>query len=298
MRNKSLIILSTVVITLGVAAYFLEKSEDQVEASKYIRLPIQADQISRLIIERENETIYLQSTSDGWIFKQDSMKADSTYVKDLTERIQSAEFEPVILVPGQTMDQFRFEKPALKLTITDHLNRSNTLTMSDRRNFAGEPYFRINQENQIYTLNTDLDKKLLNKMIFFQEKHIFKNQYEEFIKIQVQSLNHKFDVLKVSGLDPALVTAFISKLKNMTVQQYLAALDYCNFKTQTMSVVLSAPTVTWSLRMALDTAEKKLYAEAQISDSENIKKFCIEYDTSYWAYFSNLSEQQFVKDRK
>ena len=298
MRNKSLIILSTVVLAFGFAAYYLEKSEDQAEASKYIRLPVRADQISHLKIERENETLELQSTSDGWIFNSGSIKADSAYLKDLTERIQTAEFEPVILVSGQTIDQFRFDNPAAKITISDHQKKSHVLIMSERRNFAGAPYFRINQEDQIYTLNTDLDKKVMNKAIFFQDKHIFKKQFEEFTQIEIHSLNHKFDLLKVSKVDRPKLTAFISMVKNLTVQEYITSSHKCKLTAPVMSVVMSAPEMIWSLRMALNTAEKKLYAEAQIAEPGNDKKYCVEYDTSYWAYFSNLSEKQFVKDQK
>ncbi|MBC7458678.1 MAG: hypothetical protein H7235_10385 [Bdellovibrionaceae bacterium] len=64
-----------------------------------------------------------------------------------------------------------------------------------------------------------------------------------------------------------------------------------------MQVVLSAESLVWSLRLSLNPTDKKLYAEAKISGAES-KAFYVEYDTSYWEYFSNLSPQQFAKDQK
>jgi hypothetical protein len=301
MRNKKLVILVSVVAAMGIATFYLERSEDKQEASRYMRLSVQADQITAVKINRTlnevSETLDLKKTSEGWIFQNDQMSADAEYIKDLTERIASAEFEEVILVPGQTLDQFRFDKPAAHITITDNLARPNVVIMSDRRNFEGQPYYMLNQENSIYTLSTDLDKKIMSKTILFQDKHVFRKQDEEFIKIQVQSLNHKFDILKNKNLDKTKVTAFVSKIKSLTVQSYLDQSIKAKLVSPVMEVIFSAETLTWSLRLSLNPTDKKLYAETKISGSEN-KTYYVEYDTSYWEYFSNLNEQQFVKDQK
>ncbi len=301
MRNKKFIILFSLVVAMGIATFYLERSEDQREAAKYVRLSVQADQITGVTIERtineSHEALDLKKTSEGWIFKNDIMPADSEYMKDLTERFQYADFEKVILVPGQTLDQFRFDKPVAHITIVDNLSRPNVIVMSERRNFEGQPYYMLNDDKDIYTLNTDLDKKVMNKMIFFQDKHVFKNQNEEFTQIQIKSLNHKFDVLKVENLDKAKVTAFISKVKNLTVQSYVTQSSKAKFEEPVMEVLMSGESLVWSLRLSLNTTDKKLYAEAKISGSEK-KTYYIEYDTSYWEYFSNLSAQQFMKDQK
>ena len=110
-------------------------------------------------------------------------------------------------------------------------------------------------------------------------------------------MNHKFDVLKISNLDKEKLVAFIAKIKNLTVQSYEAETIKTKLVPPVMEVVLSAETLIWSLKLSLNPADKKLYAEAKISGSEN-KTYYVEYDTSYWEYFSNLSEQQFVKDQK
>jgi hypothetical protein len=302
MRNSKFFILLSVVVAMGVAAFYLERNDDKKEAAKYRRLSVQADQISSVFIERKVgdkiESLDLAKTSDGWVFRNDIMLADSEYMKDMTQAIESAEFEEVILSPDQTLDQFHFDKPAVHIKILDNLNRLNILIMSDRRNFAGQPYFKLNQEKKIYTLNTDLDKKILNKIIFFQDKHVFKTQREEFKKIKVNSLNHQFDIVTIPHLDKSQVTAFIDKIKNLTVQEYVALEVKCDFKSPVVSVMMSADTLNWSLKLLLDHKDKKLYAEAEIADQGKSKKYCVEYDTSYWAYFSNLSEQQFVKDQK
>ncbi len=301
MRNKKLVVLVSLVAAMGITTFYLERSEDQAEAAKYTRLSVKADQVTSVTIERTVdgtfETLDLKKTSEGWVFKNDTMAADSEYMKDLTEKFEYADFENVVLVPGMTIDQFRFDKPAARITLVDNLSRPHIIIMSQRRNFEGVPYYMLNNEKNIYTLNTDLDKKIMNKMILFQDKHIFKNQNEEFIKIQVQSLNYKFDVLKIPNLDRAKLTAFISKIKGLTVQSYVTQASKAKFVPPIMEVVMTAESLVWSLRLSLNPTDKKLYAEAMISGSEK-KTYYIEYDTSYWEYFSNLSEQQFVKDQK
>ncbi|MBC7458679.1 MAG: DUF4340 domain-containing protein [Bdellovibrionaceae bacterium] len=191
MRNKKLVILVSIVAVMAVATFILERNEDKKEAAKYMRLSVQADQVNEINIERTvgeaHEILDLKKTSEGWIFQNDVTPADSEYIKDLTETIQYADFEEVILAPGQTLQQFRFDKPAAHITIIDNLGRPNIIIISDRRNFEGQPYYRLNDEKNIYTLNTDLDKKIMNKIIFFQAKHVFKKQIEEFTKIQIQS---------------------------------------------------------------------------------------------------------------
>ncbi|MBC7753816.1 MAG: DUF4340 domain-containing protein [Moraxellaceae bacterium] len=286
---------------MAIVTYYLERSEDQKEASKYMRLSVSTDQINAILIERNldesSETLDVKRTSEGWVFTKDMMPADLEYMKDLSELIESADFEAVILAPNQSPDQFRFNKPKARITIQDNLSRPNTIIMSDRRNFQGQPYYMLNDDKNIYTLNSDLDKKIMNKIIFFQAKHVFKNQNEEFTKIQVQSLNHKFDVLKIPNLDKTKVAALVSQLKKLTVQSYLGSDSKKKLVSPVMEVIMSAPNLIWTLRLSLNLEDKKLYGEAKISGLEN-KTYFVEYDTSYWAYFSNLNEKQFVKDQK
>lgn len=301
MRNKKLIILISVVMAMGLATFLLERDEDKKEASRYMRLALQADQVTAIKIERtmneKIETLDLKKTSDGWMFKDSALRADSKYINELGEKLQYADFEEVILTPGQTLDQFRFDQPASRVTITDNLSRPNIVIMSDRRNFEGQPYYRLNSDPAIYTLNSDLDKQIMNKAIFFQDKHIFKKYDEEFTQIHIKSLNHKFDVLKIPNLDKVKVSAFVTKIKNLTVQAYESDSLKSKLVDPVLEVKLSGETLTWSLKLSLNPTDKKLYAEAKIIGSENETHY-VEYDTSYWEYFSNLSEQQFVKDQK
>ena len=301
MRNRKLVFLAFLIFVMGIATYFLERRDDQVEAAKYMRLAVSADQINAISIERTidhiPETLDVKKTSEGWIFTADSTPADSEYIKNLSELIEFADFEEVKLAPEKSQDQFRFDKPIARVTIKDNLSRPNIIIMSDRRNFEGQPYFRLNDDKNIYTLNSDLDKKIMNKIIFFQNKHVFKNQNEEFNKIQIKSLNHKFDVFKILNLDKVKVTALVSQIKNLTVQSYLNSDAQRKLVPPVMEVILSAPNLVWSLRLSLNPVDKKLYGEAIISGLKN-KTYFVEYDTSYWAYFSNLNENQFVKDQK
>ena len=301
MLKKSVFILIGLVLVMGFLAFFLERSDNKFEASKYIRLDVQAAQISELKIERkindQTEIFDLKKTSEGWIFNNEAMQADTVYLNDLCERIQSAEFEAVALQPGQSLTEFRFSQPVLQIKITDNLRHPNILIMSERRNFEGQPYFKINQDEKIYTLESDLDKKFMNKKIFFQNKHIFKNQHLEFDKVEIQSLNQHFDILKIPGLDKPKLIAFISKIKDLTVQQYLPDSTKNKFLPPIMSVIMSGPGLKWALRLSLHLKDKRLYGEARIKGLEN-KTFFVEYDTSYWAYFSNLSSGQFIKDLK
>ena len=301
MRNRKLIFLAFLIFVMAIVTYYLERSEDQKEAAKYMRLSVSTDQINAILIERNldesSEILDVKRTSEGWVFTKDMMPADLEYMKDLSELIESADFEAVILAPNQSPDQFHFNKPKARITIQDNLSRPNIIIMSDRRNFQGQPYYMLNDDKNIYTLNSDLDKKIMNKIIFFQAKHVFKNQNEEFTKIQVQSLNRKFDVLKIPNLDKTKVAALVSQLKKLTVQSYLDSDSKKKLVSPVMEVIMSAPNLIWTLRLSLNLEDKKLYGEAKISGSEN-KTYFVEYDTSYWAYFSNLNEKQFVKDQK
>ena len=301
MRNRKLIFLAFLIFVMAIVTYYLERSEDQKEAAKYMRLSVSTDQINAILIERNldesSEILDVKRTSEGWVFTKDMMPADLEYMKDLSELIESADFEAVKLAPNQSPDQFHFNKPKARITIQDNLSRPNIIIMSDRRNFQGQPYYMLNDDKNIYTLNSDLDKKIMNKIIFFQAKHVFKNQNEEFTKIQVQSLNRKFDVLKIPNLDKTKVAALVSQLKKLTVQSYLDSDSKKKLVSPVMEVIMSAPNLIWTLRLSLNLEDKKLYGEAKISGSEN-KTYFVEYDTSYWAYFSNLNEKQFVKDQK
>ena len=301
MRNRKLILLAFLIFVMGIVTYIIERSEDQKEAAKYMRLSVLADQINAISIERTPdeipENLELKKTSDGWFFTKSMLPADLEYMKDLSELIESADFEEVKILPDKAQDQFRFNKPKARITIQDNLSRPNIIIMSDRRNFEGQAYYMLNDDKNIYTLNSDLDKKIMNKIIFFQAKHVFKNQNEEFTKIQVQSLNHKFDVLKIPNLDKAKVAALVLQIKKLTVQAYLDADSQNKLVSPVMEVIMSAQNLVWSLRLSLNPTDKKLYGEAKISGSEN-KSYFVEFDTSYWAYFSNLNEKQFVKDQK
>lgn len=293
MRKKNFLILLIVTIALTLLMIYVEKSEDQAEKNKVLRLGLKPEEITYLKIEKpENDIIELIKSSEEWLFKNDQIIADSKYINDLISKISETEFKDVPVEAGQSLEQFRFEKPAGQLTLMSNQNDSYTMMISSRLNFEGKNYLKLSQDEKIYTAESDVIPLILNKTIYFQNKHLFNTELEQVKKISIKSLNENFQLIE--PFEKNKVLPLLTKLRNMTVQQYFKTAVKLTPPILSVAVDAGGAGGHWIMLLSLNTQDRKLYS--QITDDN--KSYSVEFDTSYWEYFSNLSMKQFAKDKK
>jgi hypothetical protein len=298
MRKPNIIYLFLIAAALGIAAYLTERNENKSETAKFDHFGLQASQLRHIVLVRSvdgnSQTIKLSKVENIWKFDQDSdpinltyMGVDSEYVDTLVLKLEEAVFEVVPVDTSSSQDQFRLDKPLASIQLMDNSGAVFSLLMSERRNFEGSPYYKLNNQSAVYTSATDLTPMLLNKPIYFQKRHILSHQLSDFTKVEIKNQNGRFEILNKPSI--STVVELITKIKNMTVQEYLKY-DSKKIDQNAVVVKLHHGGAVWQMQLALNTRDKKLYG---LVNTEHM----VEFDTSYWEYFFNLKADTFVRKK-
>lgn len=295
MRKPKIIYLFLLVVILGVAAYLTERKETTLENSKFRDMGFNPNEAKYLTIERTIEgllqKIIFIKKDNLWAFDPSSdpkgmifMGTDSAYIDDLVTKLAEAEFESIPLDQVSNADQFRFDKPLAKVIV----DQKYELLMSERRNFEGYPYYKLDNKLEVYTSPADFTAKLMNKIIYFQKRHVLGEDLGIFNKIEFKNQHQSLSVLKEKT--PDKFKEFLTKVRNMTVQEYLE-FNPNKIDKNSALIGLISKDFKWQMQLSLNYQDKKLYGVIN-------KNQMVEFDATYWEYFANLNADYFFKDKK
>lgn len=300
-------ILFIVFCCLGAAVYYTEYKSNKNLENNNQKLNISLDQIYKIKLERNiNESkdiIDLVKRNNQWEFSNQSLKSiqpDQNYINDIFDKLTDINFQKVNLNGNENLNQFRFDRSLVKLMVNDQ----QILEISERKNFEGNAYYKINNQQDIYTSEIDFSSKLLNKIIYFQEKHVFSLNLNDIKKITVKN---KYPVLLISDLNKVKAEEIIKRLNNMTVQEYYANSQISNGANPLDEITIEVTTTVKKMRLKLNLSyqDKKLYGtyaelilDDKNGDNQKHKSKYVNLDMTYWEYFSNLKENIFFKGSK
>lgn len=300
-------ILFIVFCCLGAAVYYTEYKSNKNLENNNQKLNISLDYIYKIKLERNiNESkdiIDLVKRNNQWEFSNQSLKSiqpDQNYINDIFDKLTDVNFQKVNLNGNENLNQFRFDRSLVKLMVNDQ----QILEISERKNFEGNAYYKINNQQDIYTSEIDFSSKLINKIIYFQEKHIFSLNLNDIKKITVKN---KYPVLLISDLNKVKAEEIIKRLNNMTVQEYYANSQISNGANPLDEITIEVTTTVKKMRLKLNLSyqDKKLYGtyaelilDDKNGDNQKHKSKYVNLDMTYWEYFSNLKENIFFKGSK
>lgn len=300
-------ILFIVFCCLGAAVYYTEYKSNKNLENNNQKLNISLDYIYKIKLERNiNESkdiIDLVKRNNQWEFSNQSLKSiqpDQNYINDIFDKLTDVNFQKVNLNGNENLNQFRFDRSLVKLMVNDQ----QILEISERKNFEGNAYYKINNQQDIYTSEIDFSSKLINKIIYFQEKHIFSLNLNDIKKITVKN---KYPILLISDLNKVKAEEIIKRLNNMTVQEYYANSQISNGANPLDEITIEVTTAVKKVRLELNLSyqDKKLYGtyaelilDDKNGDNQKHKSKYVNLDMTYWEYFSNLKENIFFKGSK
>ena len=300
-------ILFIVFCCLGAAVYYTEYKSNKNLENNNQKLNISLDYIYKIKLERNiNESkdiIDLVKRNNQWEFSNQSLKSiqpDQNYINDIFDKLTDVNFQKVNLNGNENLNQFRFDRSLVKLMVNDQ----QILEISERKNFEGNAYYKINNQQDIYTSEIDFSSKLINKIIYFQEKHIFSLNLNDIKKITVKN---KYPILLISDLNKVKAEEIIKRLNNMTVQEYYANSQISNGANPLDEITIEVTTTVKKMRLKLNLSyqDKKLYGtyaelilDDKNGDNQKHKSKYVNLDMTYWEYFSNLKENIFFKGSK
>src|SRR5581483_3088604 len=133
-------------------------------------LPVSADQVSRLDIIRKNQTIEFGRTKDEWqILQPKPMRADSTQVGDLVQKLTDAKMDLSASEPKSSTSAFTSGTPVVTAKTTDP---SGTQELEIRKN-KDAYYAKSSAVDGIYKVNADLAQALDKDADDFRNKKLF-----------------------------------------------------------------------------------------------------------------------------
>ncbi len=283
MRKNRFYIFLSVTLILAAVVFYLERTE-RLSPSGY-KLNIQTEKIDFLAITQKYETRFFNKKDQVWEITGSTIEADTNYIDTVVKKLSTTVFQQVAISDGASLAEFRFDQP---LGIVEW-KESSRLVISERKNFEGDNYFQLfeNGKEYILTGSGELAQQLTQPWIFFQKKHLFDYKIDEIKSIRINSLNEKF------VLNEPFPESLLSRIRSMTVQQYFEG-DQPKFEKPILQVEVLSLKEFWSMKLSLNSKDKKLYAEVTVED----QKYFVEYATSYWEYFANLSKKILTEGNK
>lgn len=160
-------------------------------------LPVSADQVSRLDIIRKNQTIEFGRTKDEWqILQPKPMRADSTQVGDLVQKLTDAKMDLNGSDPKASASAFTSGTAIVTAKTTDP---SGTQELQIKKN-KDAYYAKSSAVDGIYKVNADLPQALDKNADDFRNKKLFDFGFTDPTKVEMHANSKTYSFTR-SGHD-------------------------------------------------------------------------------------------------
>lgn len=291
MRNRNIIILTLIVVLLGGFAFFTNKNEkiskenqyENIDFKVYRQITIERPRLvldQKISIQFEDQKSNPQLSSSRWLIRifpdlGYSVSADQNFIQTVVDKISELKLEKVNVGDEEAQSKFNFDDPFLKILIEGDSTQLN-LKISERTNFEGKHYARIEKNHQIVLVDSEVVNLANKEAIFFQDKHPLLSEINKVKNIEMDK-----KVIKEKDK-----VHFLDQISKMTVQKYIPESE---FKIGPHPKVIKIFKDSQSVDLTLDLADK-LYGKIKL----NNQNVYVLFDMTYWAFFANY----FIEDKK
>lgn len=244
LKRKTPLVLLSLVITLGAYVYYDVSSEkkEKENVDKQLKIfSIEQEQINKLSFRKPEGNIELEKAIDGWklIFPvlddANSLGVEnfleSFYKNSFSEKMQSVQVgDPQALVP------YGFsEGTNVVIEVTNNSGVSESLVISDLKNFENKHYAYRSSSPSLYLLDTAVNNVLQSSLQTFRVSKMFRGLASQLEQIDFQFEKNKIKLVRKEDweIDPSIertnkklnlnkVREFISQLAGIEVSNYLS----------------------------------------------------------------------------
>jgi hypothetical protein len=183
MKNKNLFIFGVIAaLALGAALFDVNKEkrdeEKKAEETQIVRL--KENEISNLTIEQKHlpggSKIVLEKTAEGWMITEPVKdQADAKVVDEFVKGILTEKSNEVA-AQGTALDWkvYGLDQPKTVFTLSGAKVNPIQIAVSGKKNFQGESFLRVGNENQVWIAGSTWLAKTEKKTFDFRNKKIFR----------------------------------------------------------------------------------------------------------------------------
>ncbi len=151
---------SLLIVLLGIFAYL--KYQPEINKSRNKTLFPTNSQITKVIIENEEEQ-ELDKKDNSWFIKtEENEKADQTKVESLLNTLEKLEKDELVSQNPDNFSNFNLnEDKAIKVKLFEGENIAFEIWVGDPGPSFNKTYFRLPDENKVYLSNVSLRSKVI-----------------------------------------------------------------------------------------------------------------------------------------
>lgn len=286
---------------------FLEKLNDQ--ETQIVRL--KKEQINYLEIQNKNIKYILQKNDQGWNIEEPvSDIADDQKVESVLEQL-THEKQLAVVKEGADIrwQEYGLDSPLALIVVKNNLGQMQKIFLSEMKNFEGNHYARIDNQQKILVVNSVWYGFTTEKLVYYREKTLYRGQTSAIKKIAVKSLRDRFTLQKNEKgwtavgfeqyiLDQNRVRSMIKAIAENTIQDYISEGDPSDMERKEkglnkeyVEVVFETDSKRWSVAVNLHEKDRALYALTEKPT------YLVKLDLSQWELFGNLNLDA-LRDRR
>jgi hypothetical protein len=285
-----------VLLIVGYAGYdyWAEKRETERQVEASLILNWKADQVAALEWVAGPEKMKLKRTVDGWFFESPLQeKADSEGVATFVEGLVLEKSSNVVK-ESEAVDWkvFGLDEPKARIRVTNNSGEAREFSISGKKNFTGDTYFRSGSENRVLLVSSSWQQKAEKKVLDFRDRRWARIAPADIEKISVEKGKERFGLQKkenvwsvVSGeslkLDQNKVRKLLTDMSNNQVQDFSSRME----SKPLLQIQLSLKEgKTWTGQFALNkdnkhvlrVVESSMTTEISSSQADEIYKLSVD----------------------
>lgn len=307
---KTIILALLAVAFSGGIYYYTVVAEKNKETPQNI-VYLQKEQINYLELQNKNTKYVFQKSDQGWNIEEPITDiADDQRLEDVLKQLTN-EKQLAIAKEGPDIKwtDFGLDTPESLIIIKNNLGQSQKIFLSAVKNFEGNHYVRVDNNEKILVVSPAWFNFTTEKLTYFREKSLYRGQIAAIKKVTVKSLSDHFTLINGEkgwyspvfehfSLDQSKIRSMIKSIAENSIQEYISEGDPSDLERKEkglakdyVEVAFETETSHWSVAVNLHEKDKALYALTEKPT------FLVKLDLSQWELFGNLTLDA-LRDRK
>lgn len=204
MKRQGLILWTAAAIVIGGYAVYDYTQSEYLEKKKQESAGISAinkDQVSQFSIQTDKLTIEVKKQVDGWrLLKPTDDNANQQGSKEFLNGIANERYLEIIKEgPGIDWSAYGLDKPAGTIRLQSEDNSVESIAVGSIKNFEGNSYLRVNDQNKVILASSTWFAKLDKKVSDFRDQRLMRLPNSQVVRLIFEHEKEKFILTRKEG---------------------------------------------------------------------------------------------------